>query len=231
MASPDDVIERDAAREQWSAVERYVTDLIVHSDSALDAAVDTATAAGLPQISVSPTEGKLLYLLALIRGARNILEIGTLGAYSTIWLARALPPGGRLITLESNPAHATVARENIERAGLTDVVDLRIGLALDMLPGIATEGLKFDLTFIDADKANIPKYFEWAVRMSEPGALIIVDNVVRDGRVIDDVSDDPSIRGVRRFNEILAQSDRVAATTIQTVGSKGYDGFTLAVVS
>jgi predicted O-methyltransferase YrrM len=231
VASPDDVVERDATREQWSAVERYVTDLIVQSDSALDAAIDTATAAGLPQISVSPTEGKLLYLLAVIRGAKNILEIGTLGAYSTIWLARALRSGGRLITLESNPAHAAVARENIERAGLGDIVDLRIGLALDMLPGIANEGVRFDLTFIDADKPNIPKYFEWALQMSEPGALIIVDNVVRDGKVIDDVSDDPSVRGVRRFNEMLAQSDRVAATTIQTVGSKGYDGFTLAVVS
>src|SRR3982751_6524571 len=231
MASPNEAVERDDAQAKWTAVACYVADLIVHSDSALDAAVETATAAGLPQISVSPTEGKLLYLLALIRGARNILEIGTLGAYSTIWLARALRPGGRLITLESNPAHATVARENIERAGLTDVVDLRIGLALDTLPAIATERLKFDLTFIDADKANIPEYFEWALRMSEPGALIIVDKVVRDGRVIDDASDDPSIRGVRRFNEMLAQSDRVAATTIQTVGSKGYDGFTLAVVS
>lgn len=230
MASPEELVEHDPAREQWTAVERYLGDLVVRADPALEVALEEASAAGLPQISVSPAEGKLLHLLAKIRGAKRILEIGTLGAYSTIWLARALGRGGRLITLESNPTHAEVARRNIERAGLADVVDLRVGLALDLLPAVADEGVELDLTFIDADKPNIPHYFEWALKMSRPGALIIVDNVVRDGRIIDDASEDTSVRGVRRLNQMLAESDRVDATTIQTVGSKGYDGFTLAVV-
>lgn len=215
----------------WTAVDRYLTDLVVRPDPALEAALDACAAAGLPQISVTAGEGKLLHLLARIRHARNILEIGTLAAYSTIWLARALPAGGRLITLESDPSHAAVASANIARASLRDVVDLRVGLALDTLPILAEEGRKFDLTFIDADKPNIPQYYEWSLKLSTPGALIIVDNVIRDGRVIDDTSEDASIRGVRRLNEILATDRRVSATTIQTVGGKGYDGFTLAVVN
>src|SRR5215216_2364729 len=216
--------------ERWTAVDRYITDLVVQPDAVLDAALNAMVDAGLPEISVTPGQGKLLYLLARVRHATNILEIGTLGAYSTIWLGRSLPSGGQLITLESEPSHAAVARANIARAGLTDVVDLRVGLALDTLPALLVEARKFDLTFIDADKQNIPEYFEWAIRLSTPGALIVVDNVVRDGGVIDETSDDPSIRGVRRFNDLLAAEKRVSATTIQTVGSKGYDGFTLALV-
>jgi predicted O-methyltransferase YrrM len=216
--------------ERWIAVERYVTELVVQPDAILDVALEASAAAGLPEISVTPSQGKLLYLLARIRQATRMLEIGTLGGYSTIWLARALPPSGCLVTLESDSAHATVARNNIARAGLADFVDLRVGLALDTLPTLAAEGQRFDLTFIDADKPNIPDYFEWALKLSTPGALIIVDNVVRDGAIIDDNSEDASVRGVRRLNEMLAVEKRVSATTIQTVGSKGYDGFTLALV-
>ena len=219
------------SEQLWTAVDRYITELVVQPDADLEAALEACAAAGLPQISVAAGEGKLLHLLARIRHARNILEIGTLAAYSTIWLARALPAGGGLITLESDPAHAAVARANIARANLGDVVDLRLGLALDTLPVLAEEGRKFDLTFIDADKPNIPQYFEWSLKLSTPGGLIIVDNVIRGGGVIDETSEDASIRGVRRLNEMLATDRRVSATTIQTVGSKGYDGFTLAVVN
>lgn len=218
------------AEQLWSDVEAYINKLVVQPDAVLDAALHAAAAAGLPQISVTAAEGKLLHLLVRIRGAKRILEIGTLAGYSTIWMARALPRGGKLVTLESDPAHAAVARANIARAGLGEVVDLRLGMAADTLPILGKEGQKFDLTFIDADKATIPHYFDWAMRLSNPGALIIVDNVIRDGKVIDDASEDASIRGVRRFNEMLSTERRVSATTIQTVGSKGYDGFTLAVV-
>ncbi|PYP53923.1 MAG: methyltransferase [Gemmatimonadetes bacterium] len=219
------------ADERWTTVDQYITELVVQPDAVLDAALEASIAAGLPEISVTPSHGKLLYLLARIRHAGRILEIGTLGAYSTIWLARALPASGRLVTLESDSSHAAVARSNIARAGLSDVVDLRVGLALDTLPALAAHGQRFDLTFIDADKPNIPEYFEWAISLSNPGGLIIVDNVVRDGAVVDATSEDPSIRGVRRFNELLARDTRVTATTIQTVGSKGYDGFTIALVA
>lgn len=215
----------------WSDVERYVNDLVVRPDPVLDAALEAASAAGLAAISVSAGEGKLLHLLARIRGADRILEIGTLAAYSTIWMARALPRGGKLVTLESDPAHAAVARANLARAGLSDIVDLRLGMAADTLPVLAAEGQKFDLTFIDADKATIPHYFDWAMRLSNPAALIIVDNVIRDGKVIDEASEDASVHGVRRFNEMVSAEKRVSATTIQTVGSKGYDGFTLLVVN
>ncbi|SRR6266550_2621630 len=216
--------------EKWTAVDRYITELIVQPDAVLDAALEVSIAAGLPEISVTPSQGKLLYLLARIRRAGRILEIGTLGGYSTIWLARALPSSGCVVTLESDSAHAAAARTNIARAGLADIVDLRVGLALDTLPVLAAEGQRFDLTFIDADKPNIPQYFEWALKLSNPAALIIVDNVVRDGAVIDATSEDPGVRGVRRFNELLRADKRVSATTIQTVGSKGYDGFTIALV-
>src|SRR5262245_22977592 len=219
-------------QEQWTAVDRYFTDLLVPSDPALDEALRASAAAGLPSINVSPNQGKLLQLLARVQGARTILEIGTLGGYSTIWLARALPAGGRLITLEADPLHADVARAKIARAGLADVVELRLGPAQETLPQLAAEKRgPFDLTFIDADKPSYPDYFAWALRLSRRGSLIIADNVVRKGAVIDAATDDPVIQGVRRFNELLAAEPRVSATAIQTVGSKGYDGFAVALVT
>lgn len=218
--------------EQWTAVDRYITELLVPFDPALDAALDASTAAGLPPISVTPNQGKLLQLLARIQGAREILEIGTLGGYSTIWLARALPKSGRLVTLEADSKHAEVARANIERAGLSGIVELRLGSALHTLPELAAESRgPFDLIFIDADKANIPVYFSWSLQLSHRGSVIIVDNVVRDGAVVDAASADPDIQGIRRFNELLAAESRVSATAIQTVGSKGYDGLAIALVT
>jgi predicted O-methyltransferase YrrM len=218
-------------QEQWSAVDRYVTELLVQPDAALDGAMESSTAAGLPAISVSAPQGKQLMLLAKLQGARNILEIGTLGGYSTIWLARALPPGGRLITLEADAKHAEIARGNIERAGLDDVVELRLGPALETLPRLVAEGRgPFDFIFIDADKPSIPDYFTWSLKLARRGSVIIVDNVVRDGTVIDAASGDANVQGVRRFNDMLAAEPRVSATVIQTVGSKGYDGFAMALV-
>ena len=217
--------------EQWTAVDRYLTDLLVPADPVLDAALEASQAAGLPAINVAPNQGKLLQLFAQMQGARAILEVGTLGGYSTIWLARALPPEGRLITLEVDAKHAEVAQANFWRAGLAGVIDLRLGRAIATLPQLAAEGAgPFDLIFIDADKAGIPEYFDWAVRLSRPGTAIVVDNVVRKGAVIDAASTDAAVIGVRRFNEQLAKDTRVSATTLQTVGSKGYDGFTLALV-
>ena len=219
-------------QEQWTAVDRYFTDLLVPPDPALDAALRTSGAAGLPPINVAPNQGKLLQLLAMIQGARSMLEIGTLGGYSTIWLARALPAGGRLITLEADPTHAEVARANIAGAGLADVVEVRLGRALETLPQLAAEGRgPFDLIFIDADKPSTPDYFAWALKLARRGSLIVVDNVVRGGAVIDAASDDAGVRGVRRFNELLAAEPRVSATAIQTVGSKGYDGLVIALVT
>ena len=218
-------------KELWLTVDRYITDLLVPADAALEAALSASSAAGLPAINVAPNQGKLLQILAQVRGARNILEIGTLGGYSTIWLARALPDDGKLITLEANPVHADVARANIERAGLSGIVELRLGKALETLPAIQHEGHRFDFVFIDADKPNIPEYFDWALKLSNPGGIIVVDNVVRAGAVIDADSPDPSVQGVRRFNRILATEARVRATEIQTVGSKGYDGFAIALVN
>jgi predicted O-methyltransferase YrrM len=206
--------------------------LLVRPDASLEEALQRSAAAGVPPHDVSPSHGKLLQLLARLQGARAILEIGTLGGYSTIWLARALPAGGNLITLEVNPRHVEVARVNIERAGLGDVVELRLGRALEILPQIAAEPRgPFDLVFIDADKRSNPEYLAWALRLSRPGSLIVADNVVRNGAVIDAASDDPSVEGVRRFHERLAADPRVSATAIQTVGSKGYDGFTVALVT
>jgi predicted O-methyltransferase YrrM len=220
------------SQEQWSAVDRFIAEMIVPADPALDAALADSAAAGLPSISVSPNQGKLLHLLARVQGARHILEIGTLGGYSTIWLARALPEGGRLVTLEADPKHAEVARANIARAGLANRVDLRLGLALETLPQLASEGLgPFDLVFIDADKVNTADYFAWALKLTRQGSLIIVDNVVRKGAVVESGSDDPSVQGVRRFYEMLAAEPRVSATAIQTVGSKGYDGFAMVLVN
>jgi len=218
--------------EQWTTVDRYITETLVPADPALVTALQQSDQAGLPPIHVSPPQAKLLHLLARIRGARTILEIGTLAGYSTIWLARALPAGGRLITLEADPKHAEVARANLARAGLAEVVELRLGLALDTLPQIAAQvGRPFDLIFIDADKANTPEYFTWALKLSGVGTLIIADNVVRNGALADSDSNDPNVRGMRRLHEMIANEPRVSATTIQTVGGKGYDGFTLALVT
>jgi predicted O-methyltransferase YrrM len=216
----------------WSAVDQYITDTLVPSDPALDAAAGASTAAGLPPIAVTPAQGKLLHILARLQGARRILEIGTLGGYSTIWLARALPQDGQLITIECEPKFADVARANISRAGLDRAVEIRLGRALDVLPRIVSEGgAPFDLTFIDADKKSIPEYFRLALELSRVGSLIVVDNVVRDGRVIDSRSHDPDIQGIRIFYQLLARDPRVCATAIQTAGVKGYDGFAIALVT
>jgi predicted O-methyltransferase YrrM len=218
--------------EQWTAVDGYINRLLVPPDPVMEAALQASVAAGLPAISVSPSQGKLLQLLARIRQAQTILEIGTLGGYSTIWLARALPAGGRLITLELDPKHAEVARANFARAGLSSVIELRLGSALDTLPQLVAEGCgPFDLIFIDADKPGYPDYFRWALKLSRRGSVIIADNVVRNGAVIDATSTDPWVQGVRRFNELVAAEPRVSATEIQTVGSKGYDGFAIMLVT
>jgi predicted O-methyltransferase YrrM len=215
------------SQELWTAVDRYITDLLVPADAALEAALQASADAGMPAIAVSPNQGKLLMLMAQMLEARRILEIGTLGGYSTIRLARGLSAGGRLITLEADPKHAGVARSNMARAGLGDVVEVRIGRALDTLPLLAGP---FDLIFIDADKVSYPEYLAWSVKLSRSGTVIVADNVVRKGAIIDADSTDPNVQGVRRFNEILAADARLSATAIQTVGSKGYDGFTIARV-
>jgi predicted O-methyltransferase YrrM len=218
-------------QETWSSVDKYLTDLLVPSDPALNAALADADAAGLPPHNVAPNQGKLLQLLAKIFGARTVLEIGTLGGYSAIWLARALPAGGRLVTLEANPKHAEVAFANIVRAGLASVVDLRVGKAVDILPRLAAEGIApFDLIFIDADKPSNPEYLGWSLELSRPGTVIIGDNVVRNGAVTDSSSTDPNVQGVRRFLELISSEPRLSATALQTVGSKGYDGFAIAIV-
>lgn len=214
--------------ERWSAVDDYLADRLIPVDPVLDEALATATAAGLPAHEVTASQGKLLHLLARMMGARAILELGTLGGYSTIWLARALPPGGRLVTLEADAGYAEAARGNISRAGLDEVVDLRVGPALDLLPEV--DG-PFDLIFIDADKRSNPQYLEWALRLSRPGTAIVADNVVRGGAVLDAGSADPSVQGVRRFISMVAADPRLDATAIQTVGAKGWDGFVLALVS
>lgn len=216
----------------WSAVDQYFADVLVPSDDVLDAALKDSDAAGLPQHNVAPNQGKLLELFVRISGARTVLEIGTLGGYSTIWLGRVLPEGGRLVTLEANAAHAEVAARNIARAGLDSVVDLRVGKAIDILPLLATEdAAPFDLIFIDADKPSNPAYLAWSLKLSRPGTLIIADNVVRNGAVTDALSTDPNVVGVRRFLELVSAEPRLSATAIQTVGSKGYDGFAIAVVN
>jgi predicted O-methyltransferase YrrM len=216
----------------WADVDRYLSDLFIGADAALDTTVAASSAAELPCIAVSPNQGKLLHLLARVQGAHNILEIGTLGGYSTIWLARAVGSGGRVTTLELNPKHAEVAAANVANAGLADVVDVRVGRAIETLPALEREGRgPFDLVFIDADKASIPDYFQWALKLTRVGSLIIVDNVIRDGAVIDASSTDANVIGVRRFNEMAAKEPRVTATTIQTVGVKGYDGLTFVLVT
>ena len=213
--------------EPWTSVDDYWAGHVLDADPVLDAARAASAAAGLPPIDVSPAQGKMLHLLARSIGARRILEIGTLGGYSTIWLARAVTPEGSVLTCEIDPHHAEVAAANIARAGLTDAVEIRIGPALDTLAGL--DG-PFDLTFVDADKESGTEYVQHAIRLSRPGAMIIVDNVVRGGTVVDPASVDPQVVGTRRLAESLAADDRVDATVVQTVGVKGYDGFVLALV-
>jgi predicted O-methyltransferase YrrM len=218
-------------QEQWRAVDEYITDLFVLQDSVLDATLSDSAAAGLPEIAVSPVQGKFLGVLTRAIGARSVLEIGTLGGYSTISLGRALPPDGRLITLEFNSHHATVALANIARAGLTNLVEVRVGRAQETLPQLVAEGIgPFDLIFIDADKPGYPEYLKWSLKLSRPGTVIIADNVVRRGAVINENSGDQNVDGVRRFNEMLATEPRLNGTILQVVGEKGYDGLAIAVV-
>ena len=216
----------------FTDVDRYIADLLAPQDEALRSTIESLDKAGMPQHSVSPNQGKLLYTLALLCNARNILEIGTLGGYSTIWLARALPDHGRLISLEYNSLHAEVARQNITRAGLKSKVEIRVGKAIELLPKIESESkIPFDLIFIDADKPPYTEYFQWAVKLARPGALIIADNVIREGKVLDTNSEDEKVIGVQRFNEMLATNPDVTATILQTIGIKGYDGMAIAVVN
>jgi len=215
----------------WTQVDTYIESLFLGDDPALEAALADSALAGLPTIAVSPAQGKLLMLLARATGARRILEIGTLGGYSAIWLARALPKDGRLVTLELNPKHADVARANVARAGLADRVEVRVGPAAQSLRQLAAEGVgPFDFIFLDADKPGYVAYLELALPLARPGALIVADNVVRDGRVTEPTLDDPNVTGAQRFNEALAAESRVDAVLLQTVGSKGYDGFAIALV-
>ena len=219
------------AEDLWTDVDQYFSDKLLPKDPILESAAEAAEKAGLPPIAISPNQGKFLQLLSQIIGAQSILELGTLAGYSTIWLARGMRPGGRLITVEVDPKHADVAKSNISRAGLKDAVEVRLGSALGVLPQLFAEKRgPFDLIFIDADKENIPDYFEWSMKLSHPGTLIIVDNVVRDGAVIDANSPDPRIEGVRKFVDLLAAESRASGTTIQTVGIKGYDGFAMVLV-
>jgi predicted O-methyltransferase YrrM len=219
------------SQEIWTAVDRYIADTLIPVDPILEAALAANATAGLPSIDVTANQGKLLHLLARIQGAKRILEIGTLGGYSTIWLGRALPPGGQLITLEFEPKHAAVAQGNIARASLSGVVEIRLGAAADSLAQLHAAGADpFDLIFIDADKPNNAIYLEWALKLSRPGTLIICDNVIRDGEIADRNSKDPNVQGTRAMFEMLAAEPRLEATAVQTVGSKGYDGFALAVV-
>ena len=219
------------SKELWAQIDRYFSDALIPSDAALAAASEATVAAGLPPIAVSEVQGKLLHLLARMHQSRSILEVGTLGGFSTIWLARALPADGRLVTLELDPKHAQVATANIARAGLAKIVEVRLGAAADSLAQIVKEGGgPFDFIFIDADKKSIPEYFSRALELARPGTVIIVDNVVRNGGVIEAGSTDPDIQGVRRFTEMVAKETRVSGTAIQTVGAKGYDGFALLLV-
>jgi predicted O-methyltransferase YrrM len=229
---PQDLLNQDLWNQDlWTTVDRYLTETLIAPDSALAAVRAANAAANLPAIDVAPNQGKFLHLLAKMMGARRILEIGTLGGYSTIWLARALPPGGRLITLEFDPHHAEVARSNIARAGLSDVVELRLGPAVETLAQLVAERTeRFDLIFIDADKPSYPHYLDFALQLSRPGTVILGDNVIRDGEVANSNSTDPRVQGVRQFLEKMAANPRLSATALQTVGSKGYDGFSMALV-
>ncbi|MEW6181301.1 MAG: O-methyltransferase [Chloroflexota bacterium] len=229
FSSPSSVPAEPA--EHWAAVDDYLSSLFLPADATLEQALRVSQAAGLPSIQVSPLQGKLLHLLAKSIAARRILEIGTLGGYSTIWLARALPPDGLLITLERDPKHAAVARENLAGAGVSERVEIHLGQALDSLARLVEENQPpFDLIFIDADKPNYPAYFEWSLKLSHPGTLIVADNVIRKGRIIESQSEDANVQGMRRFLERVAGEARVKTTVLQTVGSKGYDGFALILV-
>jgi predicted O-methyltransferase YrrM len=236
---PPHIIERNNLKkvfitmkqDQWTAVDRYFVERMVPADAVLEAALEANVAAELPSIDVSPVQGKFLHLLALTKAAHRILEIGTLGGYSTIWLARALPAGGRMVTLELNPKHAQVARANLERAGVSEKVEIRVGPATQSLAQLQAEGAEpFDLIFIDADKPSNPAYLQCALKLSRRGSLIVVDNVVREGKIVDPASAEPDVQGTRALFELLAAEPRLSSTAIQTVGSKGYDGFAMAVV-
>jgi predicted O-methyltransferase YrrM len=220
------------SQRTWDDVDRYIDEQLIGADPALDAALAASVDAGLPPIAVTPSQGKLLYLLARSIGARSILEIGALGGYSTIWLARAVAPAGAVVTLEANADYAEVASANIARAGFAEIVEMRIGAALDSLPPLAAEQREpFDFVFIDADKQNTPEYFKATLELTRRGGLIVADNVIRDGAIVDPgAQQSPDVLGSRRLHELLAAEPRVSATTIQTVGAKGYDGFTLALV-
>ena len=220
-------------QDVWETVEKYLDQTLIPHDPTMDDVLAAAAAANLPAIQVSSVQGKLLHLLAHIMGARNILEIGTLAGYSTIWMARALPEGGRIITLEADPRHAEVARKNFMRAGVESKVELRLGKALETLPQVAADGRRgpFDMFFIDANKSNMPEYFEWSLKLARRGSVIIADNVVREGAVLDATSKDADIQGVRRFLEMVGKEKRVSGTALQTVGTKNYDGFALVLVT
>jgi|SRR5665213_281746 predicted O-methyltransferase YrrM len=219
------------AQDQWTAVDNYINDRLLPPDPVMDSVLQASQAAGLEPINVAPNQGKFLHLLARIQGARNILEIGTLGGYSTIWLARALPPGGRLVTLELNPKNAEVALANIAHAGFAHCVELKLGPAAESLAQLSAEGRgPFDLIFIDADKQSYPVYLSWALKLSRVGSQIIVDNVVRRGEVVNVSSTDPRIPGTRGVYDFFAKEPRISATAIQTVGIKGYDGFAIGLV-
>jgi predicted O-methyltransferase YrrM len=230
--APPQLNAKMTTNETWTTVDDYFAKLLLSADKTLDQALSDSVAAGLPAIAVSPLQGKQLLVLAQMQNPKNILEIGTLGGYSTLWLARALPDDGRLITCEFSPKHAEVARANIARAGLSHLVEIRVGPALDTLPLLTAEKRgPFDFIFVDADKKNNPGYFEWALKLSRPGTVILVDNTVRDGAIADMKNTDPDLEGTRRMHELIAAEARVTATAIQTVGAKGYDGFTLIRVN
>jgi predicted O-methyltransferase YrrM len=216
----------------WQRVDGYLEDRFIGEDEALQAALQASSDAGLPSIQVSPLQGKFLHVLARLLGARRVLEIGSLGGYSAIWLGRALPPGGSMVSLEVNPKHAEIARANLERAGLSGTVEVRVGPALETLPRLAGEvgEATFDLAFIDADKPNNPGYFAWAKRLVRPGGAVVVDNVVRQGRIAEDGNGDADVIGTRRLFDAMATGPGVSASALQTVGAKGYDGFALAIV-
>lgn len=219
------------SQEEWSAVDEYISGMLIPADPVLEAALQNCTDAGLPPINVAPNQGKLLHMLAQIRGARRILEIGTLGGYSTIWLARALQAGGSLVSLEVSAAHAEVARKNIEAAGLSATVSIIVGKAADTLEKLAADNVEpFDLVFIDADKENNPAYLKGSLKLSRQGTLIICDNVVRNGRVMDARNSDPDVRGIRHFFELIAAEPLLTSTAIQTVGIKGWDGLSISIV-
>jgi predicted O-methyltransferase YrrM len=219
------------SQDQWTAIDRYFTDHLLDDDAALDAALSTSDKAGLPHINVAPNQGKLLMLMAMATGAKRVLEIGTLGGYSTIWLGRGIPSNGHIDTLEFNPEHAEVAAGNIHTAGLQDTVEIHVGRALDTMKHLVRQETEpYDLIFIDADKTSLPDYLEWSLRLSRPGTVIIADNVVRNGRVTDSTTTDPDVLGVQRFINLVAAHPQLETTAIQTVGSKGYDGFAMSVV-